>query len=201
MKTADVDILVVPGWSDSGPDHWQSRWVRNLKTARRVEQENWAEPDREAWVGRIIDACVQSNRPAVIVAHSLGVAAVAHAAAHMPKGFLQGAFLVAPADVDNAEKWPKTRGLMLDPKETGFAPFPTKLLPFPSVVIGSQNDPYCAADRAQTLANCWGSAFTDAGEAGHINVDSGHGPWPDGLLRFSGFLRSLDQESKDVRLN
>ncbi|HYD14828.1 MAG TPA: alpha/beta hydrolase, partial [Hyphomicrobium sp.] len=36
MKTSDVDILIVPGWSSSGPDHWQSRWERTLKTARRV---------------------------------------------------------------------------------------------------------------------------------------------------------------------
>ena len=34
MKTADVDILIVPGWQDSGPDHWQSRWERSLKTAK-----------------------------------------------------------------------------------------------------------------------------------------------------------------------
>ena len=27
--------------------------------------------------------------------------------------------------------------------------------------------------------------------AGHIDVDSGHGPWPDGLLRFGQFLREL----------
>ena len=26
MRIADIDILMVPGWTGSGPDHWQSRW-------------------------------------------------------------------------------------------------------------------------------------------------------------------------------
>lgn len=191
MKTADVDILIVPGWSDSGPDHWQSRWERTLKTARRIEQESWLEPEREAWVGRIIENAVQSTRPVVLVAHSLGVAAVAHLAQRIPKGFLSGAFLVAPADVDNAAHWPETEGLKLDGDAGGFAPLPRTALPFPSVLIASSNDPYCTLERAKTFADAWGSTLVEAGEAGHINSASGHGPWPEGVLRFGSFLQTL----------
>ena len=43
-----------------------------------------------------------------------------------------------------------------------------------------------AHDRARVLANLWEAAFVDAGDAGHINVASGHGAWPAGL-------RLLDQ--------
>ena len=85
MRTSDVDILMVPGWNGSGPDHWQSRWERNLKTARRVEQDDWDRPDKDRWVGNIIRAVVTSSRPAVLVAHSLGAHAVAHAAEKLPK--------------------------------------------------------------------------------------------------------------------
>lgn len=193
MRTSDVDILIVPGWSSSGPDHWQTRWERTLKTARRVEQDDWYAPDREAWVGRIIESAVASNRPVVIVAHSLGVAAVAHMAERIPKGFLQGAFLVAPADVDNAKSWPKTEGMKLDAVGTGFAPLPRMQLPFPSVMIASSTDPYCALPRAEALASDWGATFVEAGDAGHINAASGHGPWPDGVLRFGAFLKTLDE--------
>ena len=38
MKAADADILIIPGYKNSGPDHWQSRWQAKLSTARRVEQ-------------------------------------------------------------------------------------------------------------------------------------------------------------------
>jgi predicted alpha/beta hydrolase family esterase len=191
MRTSDVDILTVPGWSSSGPDHWQSRWERTLKTARRVEQDNWVEPEREAWVGRIIENVVQSSRPVVLVAHSLGVAAVAHVATRIPKGFLSGAFLVAPADVDNAANWPDADGFKLDATGSGFAPLPLSALPFPSVLIASSNDPYCSVERAKALAEGWGSTFVEAGDVGHINGESGHGPWPEGVLRFGSFLQTL----------
>lgn len=193
MRTSDVDILILPGWSGSGPDHWQSRWQRSLKTAKRVEQDHWRDPERGAWVSRILIAVAEAKLPPVLVAHSLGVAAVAHAAAKVPQGLIAGALLVAPADVDNADDWPLTDGLALPAKETGFAPLPMERLPFPSLLIASSNDPYCSLERARAFADAWGSTFTDAGEQGHINTESGHGPWPDGLLRFGGFLQSLSR--------
>lgn len=192
MRTSDVDILIVPGWSGSGADHWQTRWERTLKTARRVEQDNWLAPDAEAWVGSIIESAVQSSRPVVVVAHSLGVAAVAHLAKRIPKGFLSGAFLVAPADVDHASEWPETEGLTFDALASGFAPLPRDPLPFPSVLVASSTDPYCSMDRATALAADWGATLVDAGDAGHINSASGFGPWPDGVLRFGAFLRTLE---------
>ena len=106
MKTSDVDILIVPGWLNSGPDHWQSRWERNLKTARRIEQPDWHVPDRAAWVANIVDAVEKAERPAVLIAHSLGVIAVAYAAPELDANRVAGAFLVAPADVDNSSNWP-----------------------------------------------------------------------------------------------
>jgi predicted alpha/beta hydrolase family esterase len=193
MRTSDADILIVPGWSNSGDDHWQSRWERNLKTARRIDQESWLEPRRDAWVGRIIEATTHSARPVVLVAHSLGVAAVAHAGKRMPKGLVAGAFLVAPADIENADCWPETQGEFFDIEASGFAPVPLEQLPFPSALIASSNDPYCSIERARQFAGAWGATLVEAGDLGHINADSGHGPWPEGVLRFGGFLSQLPQ--------
>jgi predicted alpha/beta hydrolase family esterase len=193
MKTSEVEILMVPGWSGSGPDHWQSRWERSLKTARRIEQQHWREPEREVWVGRIMAAVAEATLPPVLVAHSLGCVAVAHAATKMPAGLVAGAMLVAPADVDHAARWPLTDGETLPAAETGFAPLPMARLPFPALLIASSDDPYCTAARAQALASAWGASFVDAGALGHINTASGHGPWPDGLLRFGSFLRGLNR--------
>ncbi|RZI94330.1 MAG: alpha/beta hydrolase, partial [Rubrivivax sp.] len=33
-------VLLLPGWQNSGPDHWQSRWER-LHGDERVEQHDW----------------------------------------------------------------------------------------------------------------------------------------------------------------
>lgn len=198
MRTSEADILIVPGWSNSGPDHWQSRWERNLPTARRIEQDDWLLPSKALWVGRIIDTVAKTARPAVLVAHSLGVAAAVHAAKKLPAGAIAGAFLVAPADVENTAAWPaEMQGhtwLQTPPgagDEAAFAPLPLDPLPFPSVLVASSNDPYCSLERARFLAEAWGSAFVEGGNLGHINAGSGHGPWPEGLLRFGLFLKTL----------
>jgi hypothetical protein len=184
MRTFECDILIVSGLGDSGPDHWQTRWERQLSSARRVRQADYERPDRGAWVETLVHAVASAQRSVVLVAHSLGVVAVAAAAPGFPAGRVAGGFLVAPPDLDDAARRPPA----IDP---AFAPLPRDPLPFPSVLVGSRTDPYCAVERAEDLAFAWGSAFVDAGEAGHINIESGHGPWPEGLMRFAGFLRQL----------
>ncbi len=182
MKTSDVDLLIIPGWQNSGPDHWQTRWERSLKTARRVHQADWEAPRCEDWVERIVEAAATAERPVVFIAHSLGNLAVAHAA-HRVGSNVVGAFLVAPSDWEIDDLIPNVR---LD-----FVPIPMRQLPFPSVVIASTTDPYCTLDRARAFAAAWGSTLIEAEDAGHINTESGHGPWPDGLLRLGWFLKQL----------
>ena len=192
MRTSDVDILIVPGWSNSGPDHWQSRWQRNLKTARRVEQDDWLLPDREAWVAQIIAEVARSTRPVVLVAHSLGVAAVLHAAGALDAAKVAGAFLVAPSDLDALQQWPNAEGQAWGAIAASFAPMPTAALAFPARVIASSDDAFCTISRAQELAALWGADVSILAKAGHINTTSGHGPWPEGLLSFGLFLRGLE---------
>ena len=183
MRTSDSDILFIPGLSGSGPDHWQTRWETKLSTARRVEQDDWEHPDAAAWPARIVEVVSATTRPVVVVAHSLGVIALVQAAPRLPEGLVRGAFLVGPADVEEP-------GLKPESLEA-FAPIPRDPLPFPSVLVGSRTDPFCSYERAEDLAYAWGSVLVDAGEAGHINTESGFGPWPEGLMRFAGFLRQL----------
>jgi hypothetical protein len=184
MRTADVDILIVPGWTNSGPDHWQSRWERNLRTARRIEQADWDTPRLVDWVARIEGAVTAADRATVLVAHSCGVSAVVHAAPRLVRSRLVGAFLVAPADPEaSPDIWPHREG--------GFGPLPLDRLPFPTRMIASSNDPHCPLERAQAFAAAWGSDISILAKAGHINTESGHGPWPEGLLTFGLFLKSL----------
>lgn len=182
MKVKDTDILMVPGYTNSGPEHWQTRWQERLSTARRVEQAEWSKPVREDWVANVIAAVNQAERPVVLVAHSLGVPTVVHAVPEFRKK-VAGAFFVAPPDVSNPKIRP--RHLMT------FGPYPREPLPFPSITIASRNDPFCAYDVAEDVATAWGSLFIDAGEAGHINADSGYGPWPEGSMAFAQFLSRL----------
>jgi len=182
MKVKDADILIVPGYTNSGADHWQSRWEAKLSTARRVEQAEWSKPVREDWTATVAKAVNEAERPVVIVAHSLGVPSVVQAIPLFGKP-VAGAFFVAPPDVANRDIRP--RHLMT------FGPYPRDPLPFPSITIASRNDPYCAFEVAEDIASAWGSLFIDAGESGHLNSESGHGPWPEGSMTFAQFMSRL----------
>ena len=182
MKVKDADILFVPGYTNSGPDHWQTRWQSKLSTARRVEQAEWSKPVREDWTAEVAKAVNKAERPVVIVAHSLGVSTSIQAIAQFRKP-VAGAFLVAPPDVANPAIRPKH--LMT------FGPYPRDPLPFPSIVIASRNDPYSTFEVSEDIAAAWGSLFIDAGEVGHLNAESGHGPWPEGTMAFATFLSKL----------
>jgi predicted alpha/beta hydrolase family esterase len=161
-------IIIVPGWRDSGPGHWQSLWAERLAHAIRVTQDDWITPSRTAWVQSISQTILSQDGPVVIAAHSLGCIATTHlppeAAAR-----IQGALLVAPAD-------PERRGVLAD-----FAPVPFQKLPYRSVLVASSNDPYCPVRLAGAYARAWGSEFVRIQEGGHLNVDSGHGEWPLGI--------------------
>jgi hypothetical protein len=183
MRTADADILIVPGYTNSGDDHWQSRWEAKLPTARRVHLGDWHRPEKERWVDNLATAVASCSRPVILVGHSLGVVTIAHAAPLFPKGVVAGGFLVGLPDIEDHANIPEV--------ERHFAPIPRDPLPFPSVLVASRTDPHCDYRRAEDFGYSWGSAVADAGDAGHINTASGHGPWPEGLMRFAGFLKAL----------
>jgi predicted alpha/beta hydrolase family esterase len=182
MKSSDTALLIVPGWNGSDADHWQSRWEGRLSTARRVEQADFARPDRGAWVATLQSAVAAAEKPVVLIAHSLGVLTAAHAAPGFPSGKVVGAFLVAPPDLETGP---------VEPLFASFCPVPRAALPFPALLVASRTDPYCSYATAEALATAWGAELVDAGEAGHINPAAGFGPWPEGSMRLLGLLQSL----------
>jgi uncharacterized protein len=181
MKISETDIVIVPGYTNSGPEHWQTRWEQKIQSARRVEQRDWLKPHFNEWQDALVAAVEAATKPVVLVAHSCGVITTVHAAKRLKK--VKGAFLVAPPG--------ETYMVEHEDIDLKFADVPRDPLPFPSVLVASRNDPFCPHLEAEEWAYAWGSAFSDAGESGHINTDSGHGPWPEGLMRFAGFLSKL----------
>jgi hypothetical protein len=164
-------VLIVPGWQNSGPAHWQSLWERDNPNCTRVVQSNWDQPELRDWVAALERAISAAPSPPVLVGHSLGCIAVAHWASEHDRGTascVAGALLVAPADVEQS---------MAAQSLSNFAPIPQGRLRFPSIVVASRNDPYAPFGRAAILAGAWGSELVDAGYSGHINTDAGFGPW------------------------
>jgi prephenate dehydrogenase len=175
---AAATVLVIPGWHNSGPRHWQTLWEQQNPIFLRVQQKDWEFPHRQWWVNRIKEEVEQAPAPVVFAAHSLGCLAIAHWCQTSPADAnkIKGALLVAPPDVDSKDAPTQIKD---------FAPIPQRPLPFPSILVASSNDPFLPIDRARWLARAWGSRLVDIGPAGHINGDSGLGDWPEGkrLLR------------------
>lgn len=187
MKSSDTDILLVPGYEGSGPVHWQSRMSAKLSTARIVDQPDWLFPSLSAAVGELTQAVREATRPIVFVGHSAGNVLIAHTIASLAQfqvlDRVRGAYLVAVPSARALTELP-----VIDP---AFSAVPRDPLPFPSVMVASSNDPYATLEEQADIALAWGSQLVEAGEAGHINTASGHGPWPEGMMRFAGFLSKL----------
>jgi predicted alpha/beta hydrolase family esterase len=174
------NVLILPGWEGSGPRHWQTLWEQR-HGYRRVEQHDWTKPLRGDWIARLEDVVLGCEEPAVLVGHSLGCILVAAWAAHSQNTQrVKAALLVAPPDVERAE---------IRDQLSSWTPIPLDTLPFPAVLVGSRDDPYCSLARARMFASAWNAQFIDHGACGHINADSGLASWPEGHVLLQDLMK------------
>jgi predicted alpha/beta hydrolase family esterase len=187
MRASEAEILIIPGLGGSEPEHWQSRWEAKLPSARRVIQKDWDRPELNTWRGRIIEEVERAEGPVIFVAHSLGVLATVHAAPLLARGAsgnkVKGGLLVAPPSAARLSD--------LNELDPAFLTLPSEPLAFPAILIASRDDRYSSFADSGALATTLGAKLVDAGFSGHINSESGHGPWPEGLICFAGLLQSL----------
>ena len=172
MSADEARVLLLPGWLDSDPGHWQSRWQR-AHGYQRVEQSDWLWPKRGDWMARLDEVMLaDAATPVVLVAHSLGCHLVAAWAAHSSHSArVRGALLVAPPDTERDD---------MPPNLHGWRPVHRLRLPFAAVAVTSDDDPYSAPERSARLTREWGARQVGIGAAGHINGESGLADWPAG---------------------
>ena len=163
--------LMIPGLNGSGEGHWQDYWLKDDPDAILVEQRDWRRPDLIEWTSEIEKALAR-HPGSILIAHSFGAFIAASLATRPCRHLIKGALLVAPCDMLKVSS--------MHPGVVEFRPMPTVTLPFPSVLVGSRNDPYMAFETAKAYADSLGSDFVDLGRAGHINIDSGYGRWKRG---------------------
>jgi len=158
-------LLIIPGFHDSGPAHWQTWLQAQYPDARRVTQRDFEQAHLQRWADRIQSTLAHGGGAGewIAVAHSFGVLAlVQHLATHRDSP-IREALLVAPAEPDRfgiAELLPHHR------------------LPIATTLIASQTDPWMSAASAQRWAGRWGASLSNLGPVGHINTESGFGPFP-----------------------
>lgn len=188
MSLSTPHYLIVPGWQGSPAEHWQSHWQRLLPNSTRVEQDDWMQPQQADWVTRLDEAIRQAPGPVILIGHSLGCVTIAHWATQASPELrerVRGALLVAPADVERTGCPEPLRD---------FAPLPRQPLPFPSLLVASDNDPAASAPRALALAQDWNAEPVLLSGVGHINIKSGHRRWEQGFVWLYRLQQRIDEQ-------
>lgn len=185
-----VLILVDP--EHGMPGDWLSRWDEDREDCATVPLGQGDSPNRNAWVTTLGAAIRQTDRPVILVARGLACLAVAWWAALERPLYgdpVAGALLVAPPNVDTANA---------DLRMLGFGPAPKLLLPFPSVVIASRNDPLMDFAGARMLSSFWGSQCIDGGRIGSANGAADLGLWDHGQHALNWLTSTADDLGRSI---
>lgn len=182
--------LIVPGLNGSGEGHWQRHWLLDDPHAQLVDQDNWDCPVLDDWLDRF-EAELSKRESAFVVAHSLGCMLVANMVSRPLAARIRGALLVAPAHLEKVEA--------MHPCIVRFGTFPYRPLGFPSLVVGSLNDPYMPPEDLVRTAHVWGSDLLNLGAVGHINIPAGFGRWTGGYALLERLKASAAAQSAPGR--
>ena len=191
-------VFIIPGFYGSGAAHWQSWLETQLSGCVRLRDVDWARPDLSTWVDQAQAQLQALPSRTWLVAHSFGCLVAATLAAVAPEK-IAGIVFVAPAEPRRFAIGGGLRNTRFD-RSAREEPSIVEILPHAlpqgirSVVIASENDPWLAFPDAEAMAARWCSTFVNLGEAGHVNVDAGYGPWP-GLLQQ---VENLRREGADA---
>lgn len=161
-----IQTLLVPGLDGSPAGHWQDWWLRVDPRAVLVEQSDWHCPTPDAWENRLATALIR-HPGSILVAHGLGCLVVVRLLRRWRKLRVRGVLLVAPSNPMLSER------LCMFALETEGG-----RMGVPAVVANSRNDPWMDQSCARSLATSIGAGFVDLELSGHVNIASGHGPWP-----------------------
>ncbi len=185
--------LIVPGLDGSPAPHWQHWWAVTDPRALMVDLSDQGRPVPAVWEIEL-GAMILQHPDSILVGHSLGADLIVRLLATWPHLRVRAALLVAPAE---------TKG---NDRIGHFGQIPELRLGIPTTVVASRNDPWMTFDRSARLARAWGSDLVDLGRAGHINADSGFGPWAGGkalrddLHRRSGAVPILDRADRRLAI-
>lgn len=171
-----IHTVIVPGVGGSEHDHWQSVLQRQLVSCSRVEQKDWNLPVLKDWIAEFVNTVDAVQQNIQIVAHSFGCLTTVAALAQHPRlaKKIKSVILVAPA---NPARFGEAGFARLS--QTDYqAYFHNLKIHVPTTLIISENDPWLNFSDALQLADAWDLTPVNIGLAGHINVASGFGTFP-----------------------
>jgi predicted alpha/beta hydrolase family esterase len=175
IKGVSRRFLILHGWENHrSQGHWQ--WWLTDQLRAQGEQVLYPQlpdadsPSLTAWTDLLQAEIAQlGNDERIIVAHSLGATLWLSAAVALgPDQQVDRVVLVSPPS-------PTVLGRSAEVEE--FARAPLGVGPMDTRLVCSDNDPYCPEGARALLAGMHLDTDLIPG-AGHINPDTGYGPWP-----------------------
>ena len=169
-------IVIVHGYDGSGPGHWQ-RWLAHELRQRDVpvvmpDLPDPTAPQKDRWVAALADIAAHAGTPVVFVCHSLGCWAVDHLFTERGTLGAYAALLVAPPPLY----------LLFEAADSFFPPPCRREVWAPlaarTLLVGSDNDDFTTPGEFEQIAGKLGVRSRLIAGAGHINIESGYGPWP-----------------------
>ena len=104
LSSSPFNFINIAGLGGSGENHWQTLWSKMNPQIINVRQREWDNPKQEDWTNNIVEAVEDfSDKPVVLIAHSLACISVLFAAEDNRLENVVGAFLVAPADTERKD--------------------------------------------------------------------------------------------------
>jgi predicted alpha/beta hydrolase family esterase len=172
-------FLILHGLEGSGPEHWQSWLARRLADAgESVDYPGLPDPftpSRGAWLAALDTAFQRlgtATGEATVLCHSLACTVWLHHAARGGGPPVKRVLLVAPPSLGaGLTELEPFFPVPIDPAAVARAAGETRL-------VCSDDDPYCP----EGAATLYGEPLRIPTElllgAGHVNTDTGYGPWP-----------------------
>jgi len=180
-------VLLLHGWGGSDSPHWQS-WLageiaKEYGTVSFLKFSDFDFPDLEVWKKELLYT-LETFKPDIVVCHSLANTLWFHCIEEIIE--VEKLYLVAPPSFECAVE---------EIQEFFPLQLPTATKAKDAILIVSTDDPYISVEEAVELQKSLQINMKVIPEAGHINSDSGYGPWPWILeeIRF-------DQASLDIKI-
>ncbi len=171
-------LIIIHGWGGNGPGHWQN-WLSDDLAARGIPVDypvlpDADTPDLNVWLGTLRSVRMCHDQPPDIIAHSLGAIAVIHWLFRETGAQLfNRVLLVSPPSPRNAA-----------PEVASFFPLPCDITNTIGsncasiMLIGAKDDPFARPKDFGAIAQIVGVEPHLFEAGGHLNVESGYGPWP-----------------------
>jgi predicted alpha/beta hydrolase family esterase len=168
-------FLLLHGLDGSGPDHWQhwlaDRLVADGADVRFPDLPDAADPAPGVW-DRAVRAELEAAGPeCVVLCHSLACLTWLRVASVSDRRLAARVALVAPPHTTEVPAVVRFKLARLAPKAVHRAAGETR-------IVWAPDDPYCPGGAAKSFGAPLRMTGDRIERGGHLNTDSGYGPWP-----------------------